>query len=116
MYAEACDRGYMGHQSLEFVETEMSGYAAVQRSRALVAAVKSIDDCRSTFEFCRKNGYTIALLGGGRSYGDQILNSAGVVLNLAALDRVEEWNAETGRLRVQAGARITEVLRLTLPS
>lgn len=98
-----------------FVETEISGFAAVQRSRALVATVRSIDDCVSAFEYCRKNGYSIALLGGGRSYGDQILNSAGVVLNLAALDRVVDWNPETGRLHIQAGARITEVLRLTLP-
>lgn len=106
----------MQQQTLEFIDTEISGYAAVQRSRSLVAAVTSVDDCRSAFDYCREHGYSIGLLGGGRSYGDQILNSSGVVLNLAAMNRVESWNPETGRLRVQAGARMTDLLQLTLPS
>lgn len=47
-----------------------------------------------------------------RSYGDAPLNSEGGVIDMTRMDRVLDFDAETGLLHVEAGAQISELLKL----
>jgi decaprenylphospho-beta-D-ribofuranose 2-oxidase len=102
-------------QDLEFVDTLLRGYGGGQHARAQVARVRTVEDCRNAINKCRMEGKTIALLGANCSLGDQILNRDGAVLDLTLMDEIESWNPETGKICVQSGVRIANILQLTLP-
>ena len=51
----------------------------------------------------------------GRSYGDSCLNEGGVLLDVAGLDRLTDFDQSTGLLRCEAGVSLAEILDLTVP-
>jgi decaprenylphospho-beta-D-ribofuranose 2-oxidase len=100
---------------LAFVRTPMSGWAGTRHATAQVARIGSAEQAFEALEHCRRHGLTIALRGGGCSFGDSYLNSDGAVLDLSPLDRIVQWDAATGVLHVEAGVSVAEILRRTLP-
>ena len=50
-----------------------------------------------------------------RSYGDSCLNRAGALIDMSGLDRFIAFDAATGVLRAEAGASLSEILRLVVP-
>jgi FAD/FMN-containing dehydrogenase len=66
------------------------------------------------FEQARKGGFTIGLRGAGRSYGDAALNSGGVLLDFQRMNRILEWNPESGVITVEPGVTIEQLWRHTL--
>ena len=54
-------------------------------------------------------------IGMRRSYGDAGLNHEGRAIDMTRLDRVLEFDAETGMVHVEAGCRIGDLLRLFAP-
>ncbi|HET8649938.1 MAG TPA: FAD-binding oxidoreductase, partial [Gemmatimonadales bacterium] len=51
----------------------------------------------------------------GRSYGDSCLNADGWLLDITRLDRIIEFNAETGHLHVEAGVTLAAILDRVVP-
>jgi decaprenylphospho-beta-D-ribofuranose 2-oxidase len=60
-------------------------------------------------------GGLIPAIGNRRSYGDAALNQGGRVIDMTRLDRMLGFDAETGVLEVEAGARIGEIARAFAP-
>ena len=58
---------------------------------------------------------TLLPYGQGRSYGDVAQNSDGALLCTRGLDRFIAFDAERGVLRVEAGARLADILRVIAP-
>lgn len=54
--------------------------------------------------------------GNGRSYGDVCLNKDGVLLDTSRLNRMIEFNRQDGRLKVEAGVQLGEILELLAPA
>jgi FAD/FMN-containing dehydrogenase len=50
-----------------------------------------------------------------RSYGDSCLNSAGAIIDATALARFIAFDPQSGRLRAEAGASLSNVLQLVVP-
>lgn len=50
-----------------------------------------------------------------RSYGDSCLNSDGCLIDMTSLDRFIAFDAETGRLRAEAGVNLSQILQLIVP-
>jgi FAD/FMN-containing dehydrogenase len=67
------------------------------------------------FELARRQDFTIALRGSGRSYGDAALNAGQIVLDLRGLTRVLDWNPDSGLIRVEPGVTIEQLWRHVLP-
>ena len=63
----------------------------------------------------RRGGLTIGLRGAGRSYGDGALNSGQIVLDLTPMNRVLEWNPDTGVVTVEPGVTIKQLWHHVLP-
>ncbi|MBK8975198.1 MAG: FAD-binding oxidoreductase [Planctomycetes bacterium] len=61
------------------------------------------------------DGRGIALRGAGRSYGDASTNTGGRVLDVTALDRILDFDPETGIAHVQPGVRIRDLWRHAIP-
>ena len=66
------------------------------------------------FNLATENGIHIGLRGAGRSYGDAALASGGIVLDLQRMNRVLDWNPETGVIKVEPGVTIERLWRYIL--
>lgn len=74
----------------------------------------TIEGILQCFEEARKAGKTVALKGGGNSYGDAFLNREEVVLDLSRMRRILDWNPQSGVVQVEPGVSIEALWRYTL--
>ncbi|MDE1164228.1 MAG: FAD-binding oxidoreductase [Pseudomonas sp.] len=58
---------------------------------------------------------TTLAYGNGRSYGDSCLAASGNVLYMRGLDRVISFDSLSGRLKVEAGITLNEILQIIVP-
>lgn len=61
------------------------------------------------------DGSTRLPFGLRRSYGDSCLNSSGALIDMTGLDRLIEFDVQSGVLRAEAGAPLTSILQLIVP-
>ena len=54
-------------------------------------------------------GRTVGLRGSGNSYGDAALNDENVVVDLTRMNRILEWDPDTGIIRVEPGVTIRQL-------
>ncbi len=74
----------------------------------------NIDGIRAVFDEARRAGKTVGLRGAGRSYGDASLNAEGVVLDLTRMNRILEWDPETGLVTAEPGVTIQQLWQYTI--
>lgn len=95
---------------LEWVEA----WGQASRSMAHVFRPSTIDGIRRVLELARTTRRTIAPMGGGNSYGDAFQNQEGIVLDLSRMNRVLEWNPESGLIALEPGVRLADLWRYTI--
>lgn len=91
------------------VETTLVGYSETRPSRCLVAKPSSLDELVDVLRWCRDNGRTILSRAGGNSFGDMILNTGEVVVDLTGLNRIIAWDRSTGLMTVEPGVTFRQV-------
>jgi len=79
------------------------------RAPAFVYRPNEIEQLNELFELAHQQGVSMALRGAGRSYGDASLNSGQIVLELRGLNTIHDWDAATGRIRVEPGVTIEQL-------
>lgn len=62
----------------------------------------------------RQSGYSICPRGAGRSYGDASLNSGELVLDFQRMNRILDWNPETGVIRMEPGVSIGQLWKYVI--
>ncbi len=75
-----------------------------------------ISDIKPFLKTARDAGLTINLRGAGRSYNDAALNPGGIILDLQAIDRILEWEPETGLIRCEPGVSLKQLWQHVLPT
>ncbi len=85
------------------------------KTQAYRISVRSVDDIERAFHLARQYGWTVIPRGAGRSYNDAAMNGGGIVLDCSAMNRILEWNAETGRVRCEPGVTIRQLWQHVLP-
>ncbi|MEO7717100.1 MAG: FAD-binding oxidoreductase [Capsulimonas sp.] len=60
-------------------------------------------------EIARDSGRPIGMRGAGRSYGDASLNSEGLLLEMTRMNRILDWNPQTGRITVEPGVTVQQM-------
>lgn len=73
-----------------------------------------IEQVADLLQQARKHGFSVALRGAGRSYGDAAMNNGEVVLDLQRMNRMLEWNPKTGVVKMEPGVTIEQLWRYTL--
>ncbi len=58
----------------------------------------------------------ILAYGLGKSYGDSCLNEGGVLLDTSSMNKFIEFNIEQGIIRVEAGVKLSDVLKISVPN
>lgn len=74
----------------------------------------TVEGVLEAIEAARRARRTLALKGGGNSYGDAFLNREQVVLDLSRMRRILSWDPRAGVLRCEPGVTIEDVWRYTL--
>ena len=80
-------------------------------TQCIVAYPVDAQQCREALDFCRANGLAICPRGSGRSYGDAILNDEQVLLDMSRMNNILAFDQDSGRVTVEAGTRIIDILR-----
>ena len=89
---------------------ELSGWG---RHPVLDCRVARLRRCEELGDLLARNRTLIAR-GNGRSYGDAALNP-GLTLSMLAMDRLQAFDPDTGRLTCQAGVRLSDILATFVP-
>lgn len=83
--------------------------------RSYLAAPESLKDILEYFAIAKSKKLSVCPKGGGNSFGDVFMLQDHMVIDLCNLNRIIEFNSESGRLVVEGGALVRDVLRLTMP-
>jgi FAD/FMN-containing dehydrogenase len=75
----------------------------------------SAEQISGIFKFAKHNGLKVTVRGAGRSYNDASLNGGGIVMDLSGMNKVLEWDPETGIVTAQPGLTLKNLWRVTLP-
>jgi FAD/FMN-containing dehydrogenase len=69
----------------------------------------NVDEIRALFHKARETGTSVGFRGAGNSYGDAAINSEGIVINLRRMNRILEWNPESGMVTLEPGVTIEDL-------
>jgi decaprenylphospho-beta-D-ribofuranose 2-oxidase len=92
----------------------LRGYGRAGGSPAYLYRPTHIEQIASLFQQAAAHGLTIAPRGAGRSYGDASLNGGQVVLDLQRMNRILDWNPDTGVIRAEPGVTIAQLWQYTI--
>ncbi len=90
---------------------ELTSLVGSIRTRSLVARPTSLEQCREALAYCRQHNMTICARGAGRGYGDLALNDGHALLDMSAMNRILEFDAQTAQISVEAGMRLIDIYR-----
>lgn len=90
------------------------GWGMVDSSMGYVYRPSTIDGVRDALETARIHGRSLCTRGSGYSYGDPALNAENMVLDVTRMNRVLEWEPDTGVIRVEPGLTIRDLWRYVL--
>jgi decaprenylphospho-beta-D-ribofuranose 2-oxidase len=93
----------------------VEGWGMAVGGTAKVLRPDSLDAIRAAIAFARSANLKIALRGAGCSYGDASCGTGKLVLDFTTFKRILDFNAQTGVIRVQAGATIGDIWQHVLP-
>src|SRR5690554_6063196 len=74
----------------------------------------TVAELRRIFETARANNLTVGFRGSGNSYGDAALNHENILVNFQRMNRILEWNPETGVIRVEPGVTLKQLWEYVL--
>lgn len=73
-----------------------------------------LEQVAEIFALANKENIPVGLRGAGRSYGDASITAGGIVLDFQRMNRILEWNPETGVITVEPGVTIEQLWRYIL--
>ena len=88
---------------------EVGSWGGVTRSLSYVYRPATAEALHEVLLLARRSGRSVGLRGGGNSYGDAAMNSENVIVDLRRMNRVLDWNPETGRIRVEPGLTLAQL-------
>ncbi len=94
--------------------TRLSNFGRSVHSLAYLFRPTRPEQIGELLQLAARREMSVALRGSGRSYGDAALNGGQVVLDLRRMNRLLDWNPETGEARVEPGVTIQRLWEYTL--
>ncbi|MBC8141219.1 MAG: FAD-binding oxidoreductase [Armatimonadetes bacterium] len=92
----------------------LQGFGGAETVAGYVFRPSNVSGIREAFVAARAYGVPVALRGAGKSYGDAAYLREAVTLDLTRLNRVLDWNPDTGVLTVEPGVTIRQAWQTTV--
>ena len=89
---------------------EFQSWGRVQSVRSPCLALSWLDQPVSISPEAKRLAYGL-----GRSYGDSCLLSGGIMIRTRGLNKLIQFDRESGLLRAEAGVTLSEILELVVP-
>ena len=97
----------------ERLET-VSAWGGATAGLSYVYRPATADALHDVLALARRSGRNVGLRGGGNSYGDAAMNSENIVVDLRRMNRILDWNPETGQVRVEPGVTLAQLWQFVL--
>lgn len=107
------DEGYQKPLPAERLEA-VPAWGGASSTLGYVYRPVNLEQLREVYEAARQSGRSIGLRGTGNSYGDATLNNNNITLDMSRMNRILEWNPESGRIRVEPGVTIQRLWEYTI--
>lgn len=111
---EASSLGLLPTPINELPRRVFEGWGFSSRSVSMFVKPTTVDEIQHALRQAAAEGYTVALRGAGRSYGDAAMNGGNLVLDMTGMRRVLAWDPATGIIDVEPGVTIEDLWRLCL--
>jgi len=98
-------------RSWELVE----GWGMCVGAPSRVLRPRSVEELAAAFGIARRDGVCLGLRGTGNSYGDASVNALGHVLDSSRMNRILDWNPQTGVAVLEPGVTIEQLWKRILP-
>ena len=108
---EAATGGARAPSSYEVVE----GWGMAVGAPSRVLRPRNVEELRACFEEARADKTSLGLRGSGCSYGDASVNAEGHVLDLTQMNRILDFDVETGIAELEPGVTIEQLWKHILP-
>jgi FAD/FMN-containing dehydrogenase len=92
----------------------VEAWGMTARSMSYVYRPSTVAGIAEVFEVARRHGRSVALRGAGRSYGDASLNAENIVLDLTRMNRILDWDPQSGIIGVEPGVSFRQLWQYTL--
>ncbi len=93
---------------------EVPAWGGASNGLGYVYRPVSLEQLQATYQQARQSGRSIGLRGTGNSYGDATLNSNNITLDMSRMNRILDWNPESGRIQVEPGVSIQRLWEYTI--
>jgi decaprenylphospho-beta-D-ribofuranose 2-oxidase len=99
--------------SLEHLEV-VQPWGGAATSMSYVYRPVTEEQLYQTLKLAHSSGRSIGLRGGGNSYGDAAMNSENIVLDMRRMNRIIDWDPQSGLIRVEPGVTLTQLWQYVL--
>lgn len=83
-------------------------------STSYVYRPSTVEALRDIFQVARRSGLTVGFRGGGNSYGDAALNNENILVDFRRMNRILDWDPQSGTIRVEPGVTVEQLWRYVL--
>jgi decaprenylphospho-beta-D-ribofuranose 2-oxidase len=102
----------MADAELPHAAMTLAGWGRTTAGESAVYRVERLSELR---RLLARGGVPLIARGNGRSYGDQAVNTGGAVALTTRLDRILEFEPESGRVTCEAGVTFNDLIATFLP-
>ena len=117
--ASAKGRQDVAGQALELNPRHLAkveGWGMAVESLSWVHFPRAAEEIAAVFDMSRRTGRPVTLRGAGRSYGDASIGQDCIVLDVSKMNRILEWNPESGLIRMEPGVTIGDLWKHIVPA
>ena len=93
---------------------EVRAWGGATSSLSYVYRPATAEALHEVLLLARRSGRSVGLRGGGNSYGDAAMNTENIVVDIRRMNRILDWNPETGRIRLEPGVTLAELWQYVL--
>ena len=100
---------------INFDRKKISGWAKSHHSICDYIEITDENNIEEVFSYAKKNNKKISFRGGGRSYGDNILNKNNIVLKIIPKIKIFSFDNTNGKIEVSGSCTLIELLNYLIP-
>lgn len=93
---------------------KIAGWGGAVSSFGYVYRPTSAEEIGEVFTLAKQSGRAVTLRGSGNSYGDGATGSENLILDLTRMNRILEWDSQSGVITVEPGVTIEQVWKYTI--
>lgn len=89
--------------------TQLENFGHSMRAPSYRFRPTTAQEVHDIFCLAQDTGLTVTARGAGRSYNDASLNGGGIMLDMSAMDQIQEWDPASGMVRCEPGVTLEKL-------